>query len=248
MDSDIFASFDSHSCLCVTQRTCFNTPLEPQALEDVKNVVRKNLNDGVCDNGLTLKGRHRPPFHIFKTYTSKTAATLFLTVSLFCFSVTLHSRFPVPPHPVHSARSSWNNLDSAEEVRIRRWPGVKSGLPLPTVSLNLFFFFSLHVSFLLLICTLWCLTLSRLKIPPDCTTELNYNAYLFLQSIFDKHDKVHSCTSGSLFTLASVLERHLEEAAQCPAPRKTKIHSRSQHWPPAGEWFNFLPLRDWHGH
>lgn len=26
--------------------------------------------------------------------------------------------------------------------------------------------------------------------PPDCTTELNHNAYLFLQSIFDKHDKV----------------------------------------------------------
>ena len=40
----------------VSQRTCFNTPLEPQALEDVKNVVRKNLTDGVCDNGLSLKG------------------------------------------------------------------------------------------------------------------------------------------------------------------------------------------------
>lgn len=39
-----------------SQRTCFNTPLEPQALEDVKNVVRKNLNDGVRNNGLTLKG------------------------------------------------------------------------------------------------------------------------------------------------------------------------------------------------
>lgn len=30
----------------------------------------------------------------------------------------------------------------------------------------------------------------RIKIPPDCTTELNHNAYLFLQSVFDKHDKV----------------------------------------------------------
>lgn len=39
------------------QRICFNTPLEPQALEDVKNVVKKNLGDGVSDNGLTLKGR-----------------------------------------------------------------------------------------------------------------------------------------------------------------------------------------------
>lgn len=38
------------------QRTCFNSPLEPQALEDVKNVVRKHLNDGVRNNGLTLKG------------------------------------------------------------------------------------------------------------------------------------------------------------------------------------------------
>uniref|UniRef100_A0A8C7YLF3 Ras homolog family member T1a n=1 Tax=Oryzias sinensis TaxID=183150 RepID=A0A8C7YLF3_9TELE len=38
------------------QRTCFNTPLAPQALEDVKNVVRRNMADGVKDNGLTLKG------------------------------------------------------------------------------------------------------------------------------------------------------------------------------------------------
>lgn len=30
----------------------------------------------------------------------------------------------------------------------------------------------------------------RIKIPPDCTTELNHNAYHFLQSVFDKHDKV----------------------------------------------------------
>lgn len=31
--------------------------MAPQALEDVKNVVRKNLSDGVADNGLTLKGK-----------------------------------------------------------------------------------------------------------------------------------------------------------------------------------------------
>lgn len=31
---------------------------------------------------------------------------------------------------------------------------------------------------------------NRLKIPPDCTTELNHHAYLFLQSTFDKHDLV----------------------------------------------------------
>lgn len=40
---------------------------------------------------------------------------------------------------------------------------------------------------------------SRVKVPPDCTTELNHNAYLFLQSVFDKHDKVSGKTSGFLF-------------------------------------------------
>lgn len=44
-------------CVCDgCQRTCFNSPLEPRALEDVKNVVRKNLSEGVCNDGLTLKG------------------------------------------------------------------------------------------------------------------------------------------------------------------------------------------------
>lgn len=43
------------------QRTCFNIPLAPQALEDVKNVVRKNMSDGVKDNGLTLKGEQMAP-------------------------------------------------------------------------------------------------------------------------------------------------------------------------------------------
>ncbi|XP_014676838.1 PREDICTED: mitochondrial Rho GTPase 1-like, partial [Priapulus caudatus] len=38
------------------QRRCFNAPLPPQALEDVKEVVRKNTSDGVVNDGLTLKG------------------------------------------------------------------------------------------------------------------------------------------------------------------------------------------------
>lgn len=52
----------------------------------------------------------------------------------------------------------------------------------------------------------------RIKIPPDCTTELNHNAYLFLQSVFDKHDKVSGYmiallwrTFYSLLTSSSVL-------------------------------------------
>ncbi|KAM5125208.1 mitochondrial Rho GTPase 1-like, partial [Mantella aurantiaca] len=33
----------------------------------------------------------------------------------------------------------------------------------------------------------------QLKVPVDCTTELNHHAYLFLQSIFDKHDQDRDC-------------------------------------------------------
>uniref|UniRef100_A0A8P4G4U7 Mitochondrial Rho GTPase n=1 Tax=Dicentrarchus labrax TaxID=13489 RepID=A0A8P4G4U7_DICLA len=110
------------------QRTCFNTPLEPQALEDVKNVVRKNLSDGVCDNGLTLKG--------------------------FLF---LHTLF------IQRGRheTTWTVL--------RRF-GYDDDL-----ELNQDYLFP------------------PLKVPPGCTTELNHNAYLFLQSVFDKHDKDRDC-------------------------------------------------------
>ncbi|KAM4751234.1 mitochondrial Rho GTPase 1b isoform 3-T3 [Anableps anableps] len=110
------------------QRACFNSPLEPQALEDVKNVVRKNLIDGVQHNGLTLKG--------------------------FLF---LHTLF------IQRGRheTTWTVL--------RRF-GYDDDL-----ELNQDYLFP------------------PLKLPPDCTTELNHNAYLFLQSVFDKHDKDRDC-------------------------------------------------------
>uniref|UniRef100_A0A8B9ST01 Mitochondrial Rho GTPase n=1 Tax=Anas platyrhynchos TaxID=8839 RepID=A0A8B9ST01_ANAPL len=110
------------------KRICFNTPLAPQALEDVKNVVRKNLSDGVADNGLTLKG--------------------------FLF---LHTLF------IQRGRheTTWTVL--------RRF-GYDDDLELTPEYL-----------------------FPPLKIPPDCTTELNHHAYLFLQSIFDKHDLDRDC-------------------------------------------------------
>ncbi|MGH0131749.1 UNVERIFIED_CONTAM: hypothetical protein FKN15_047868 [Acipenser sinensis] len=110
------------------QRACFNTPLAPQALEDVKNVVRKNVSDGVFDNGLTLKG--------------------------FLF---LHTLF------IQRGRheTTWTVL--------RRF-GYDDDLELTQDYL-----------------------FPLLKIPPDCTTELNHNAYLFLQSVFDKHDLDRDC-------------------------------------------------------
>ncbi len=38
------------------QRRCFNVPLQPQALEDVKSVIRKHITDGVLEEGITLRG------------------------------------------------------------------------------------------------------------------------------------------------------------------------------------------------
>uniref|UniRef100_A0A1A8JRJ2 Ras homolog gene family, member T1b n=1 Tax=Nothobranchius kuhntae TaxID=321403 RepID=A0A1A8JRJ2_NOTKU len=110
------------------QRICFNAPLEPHALEDVKNVVRKNMMDGVLNNGLTLKG--------------------------FLF---LHTLF------IQRGRheTTWTVL--------RRF-GYDDDL-----ELNQDYLFP------------------GLKVPPDCSTELNHNAYLFLQSVFDKHDKDRDC-------------------------------------------------------
>ena len=40
------------------QRRCFNAPLQPQALDDVKAVVRKNIPEGVQNNGLTQIGEY----------------------------------------------------------------------------------------------------------------------------------------------------------------------------------------------
>lgn len=110
------------------QRTCFNTPLAPQALEDVKNVVRKNMSNGVADNGLTLEG--------------------------FLF---LHTLF------IQRGRheTTWTVL--------RRF-GYDDDLELTHEYL-----------------------FPTLKVPLDCTTELNHHAYLFLQSIFDKHDLDRDC-------------------------------------------------------
>lgn len=38
------------------QQCCFNTPLQPQVLEDVKAVLSKNIHDGTCKGCVTMKG------------------------------------------------------------------------------------------------------------------------------------------------------------------------------------------------
>ncbi|XP_061399706.1 mitochondrial Rho GTPase isoform X2 [Musca vetustissima] len=38
------------------QRRCFNTPLQPQILDEVKSVIQKNIPDGIYNDSVTLKG------------------------------------------------------------------------------------------------------------------------------------------------------------------------------------------------
>lgn len=38
------------------QQWCFNTPLQPQVLVDVKAVLSKNITDGISEGCVTMKG------------------------------------------------------------------------------------------------------------------------------------------------------------------------------------------------
>ncbi|CAK9300103.1 unnamed protein product [Gordionus sp. m RMFG-2023] len=38
------------------QDYCFNIPLQDESLDEIKNIIRKNINDGIFDNSLTLNG------------------------------------------------------------------------------------------------------------------------------------------------------------------------------------------------
>lgn len=53
MDNDgLLNDFELNNFQC----RCFNTPLQPQVIEDVKAVLRKNIDDGISRDCITLKG------------------------------------------------------------------------------------------------------------------------------------------------------------------------------------------------
>ena len=56
MQLHILILFNGTCLPFILQRRCFNVPLQPQALEDVKAVVRKHITDGVARDGITQKG------------------------------------------------------------------------------------------------------------------------------------------------------------------------------------------------
>lgn len=154
-----------------SQRTCFNTPLEPRALEDVKNVVRKNLGEGVCNNGLTLKGRSVWTWPVLRYNATRVCVQKHDCCVCGVFVMSLY-RLPLPPHPVHPTRAPWNHLDGAEEVWLWRWPGAKPGLPLSPVSLRARWLFQARVLAYPLYNTSICVGWKFLQTPPQSSTTM----------------------------------------------------------------------------
>ena len=88
----------SHMELCMFQLKSFRAPLHSQSLEDVKAIVKRNISDGVINNGLSLKGQshwsvHKSPaslciyLHVVKSYCAQLQVfdCVFYCWQDFCF-------------------------------------------------------------------------------------------------------------------------------------------------------------------
>ena len=92
-----------HMELCIFQLKSFRAPLHSQSLEDVKAIVKRNISDGVINNGLSLKGQshwsvHKSPaslciyLHVVKSYCA-TSTGIWLCVLLLTGFLFLHTLF-----------------------------------------------------------------------------------------------------------------------------------------------------------
>lgn len=84
------------------QQWCFNTPLEPQVLEDVKAVLLKNIQDGICNGCVTMKGIS---FHEF--------------IQMLSITVIIARRIHVPSMFIHSTWEKRSYLGSVEKIRLQ---------------------------------------------------------------------------------------------------------------------------------
>ncbi|KAF0300777.1 Mitochondrial Rho GTPase [Amphibalanus amphitrite] len=142
------------------QRRCFNAPLQPQGLDDVKSIVMKNVRDGVVDDALTLdgflflhclfiqRGRHETTWTVLRKFG-------------YGDDLTLTKEYLFPP-PSLAAR-----LLPGSPVRRLPVSPSHSETALHTAALDS-----------------W-----SLRIPPGCSTELTHQGYQFLQVMFEKYDQ-----------------------------------------------------------
>uniref|UniRef100_Q8IXI1-2 Isoform 2 of Mitochondrial Rho GTPase 2 n=1 Tax=Homo sapiens TaxID=9606 RepID=Q8IXI1-2 len=105
------------------QKSCFGHPLAPQALEDVKTVVCRNVAGGVREDRLTLDGEAGcPPVPGECGEGAVPGAPPALS----------RCRFPLPEHALHPARPARDHLDHPAALRLQRCPGADCGLSLPS--------------------------------------------------------------------------------------------------------------------
>lgn len=121
------------------------------------------MTDGVKDNGLSLKGQtltfrplNNPPFLlvflVLFFYENQWPLISFILLPLAPF---FNCRIPVPAHPLHTARSTWDHLDCAEEVWLWRWPGAHTGILVPNVSADLTIVCSICVFYYVILTVRW---------------------------------------------------------------------------------------------
>lgn len=157
------------------------------------------------------------------------------------FCVFSFCRLLIPSHTVHPARSPWNNLDSTQEVWIWWWPGAKSGLPLPSVSLW-FNSFSFRVYFLHSL-TFCCLNMADffshcgislcsgwkfLQTAPQSSTTMPTSSCRASLTNMTRYNPASMAVSQ--LTVASAIWQCLQETAQCLILNETKILSFCQCW------------------
>lgn len=151
------------------QQWCFNTPLQPQVLEDVKAVLSKNIQDGICCGCVTMKGIS----HI--VFSKGQYGNTFL---LFLGFMYLQCLF------IQRGRNetTWAVLRKFgydNELQMS-----KEYIYPPLVHNKKYFkyFFTLFIIFIFYI-------IYRLKIPVGCTTELSHKGQEFLTLLFMQHDR-----------------------------------------------------------
>lgn len=93
------------------QQWCFNSPLQPQVLEDVKAVLSKNINDGICNGCVTMKGLY---FTFFLQSTKNVLSNTKKNIHLLLFF-----RFHVFTMFIYSTGEKRDNLGCLEEIWLR---------------------------------------------------------------------------------------------------------------------------------
>ena len=104
---------------------CFDAPLQPNALRDVKNIVQRNTETGVASDGVTLEG-------VTQSLVAYQAG-LYIRACAAGRDIFLLCRISVFEQVVYPARSSRNDLEGAAQVWLLELTHPQSPVPAASV-------------------------------------------------------------------------------------------------------------------